>query len=159
MEKYEALIKVVINQFDRLEYSLREDLTQELRIFLYDNIEKFEETALDLDNYIFISLKRKVINLLKSKAYRREYSLNNVMESGNEYIEMFYDSENVEEIIERESILNFIDNNLSREDKKLIEQYYYNNLTFKKLGVLYNVSSEAVRKRLKKIIEKIRREA
>ena len=158
MEKYESLIKIVVNQFENIEYSLREDLKQELRIFLYNNITKIEKTALDLNSYLFISLKRKVINLLKSKKYRRDYSLNNTLASGTEYISMFGTSEKIEDILLKEEIFNFIEVKLTKEEQKLLEQYYYNNLTCKDLGIIYKVSSEAIRKRIKRVIEKIRKE-
>ena len=71
MEKYESIIIKVINQFQGLDYHLKEDLKQELRIFIYQNKVKIESEAEKIERYLFVTLKRQVINWLKHSKYRK----------------------------------------------------------------------------------------
>lgn len=157
MEKYESIIIKVINQFQGLDYHLKEDLKQELRIFIYQNKVKIESEAEKIERYLFVTLKRQVINWLKHSKYRKYYSLNQITESGDEYVDLIVSKEPEDCEIEQLDILDSLDNILNKQEKILINEYFRKGLTYKEIGKRYDVSADTVRRRLSKILDKIRR--
>lgn len=158
MEKYEPIIKNVINQFGNLDHNLREDLMQELRMFIFQHKEKFENEAADINKYMFITLKRQIINLLKNSKYRRINSLNNFTDAGDEYVELIVSDDLSEKSTEEENdLLEIINTKLKKKDIDILMSYYYKKKTYKEIGKKYGVSADTIRRRMQKILEEIRR--
>jgi len=89
LEKYEHLMLVIINQVGVTDWFLREDLLQEQRMHLVQLYRKgvFQKKFENIDDYIFICLKRRVINVLIQEKRSRYTSLNKKMlDSEFEYI-------------------------------------------------------------------------
>jgi RNA polymerase sigma factor (sigma-70 family) len=159
MEKYESMINKVIQQFGNLNSDMKEDIKQELRMYIFQNQVSFENEALEVNPYLFIVLKRKVINLLKHSKYRKYQSLNEITNAGDEYIDLISSSEITgEEIsIDESMILEYINKHLKKKDKDILLAYFYQNMTYKMIGQKYGVSADTIRRKIQKILEEIRR--
>lgn len=159
MDKYESMINKVIQQFGNLNSNMKEDIKQELRMYIFQNQVNFENEALEVNPYLFIVLKRKVINLLKHSKYRKYQSLNEITNTGDEYIDLISSSEIIrEEIsIDESMIFEYINKHLKKKDKDVLLAYFYQNMTYKMIGQKYGVSADTIRRKIQKILEEIRR--
>ncbi|MBN3490247.1 sigma-70 family RNA polymerase sigma factor [Acholeplasma equirhinis] len=159
MEQYEALINQVIKQFGNLDREMKEDLKQELRMYIFQNQMTFERQALEVKQFMFIVLKRKVINLLKHSKYRKYQSLNEMTQEGDEYIDLLaasdigLDDNSGTEVL----IMEYVNQHLNKQDKDILSAYFYQNMTYKKIGEKYGVSADTIRRKLQKILDEIRR--
>lgn len=161
LKKYEYLMLIIINQLSVGNYDLREDLKQELRMHLFSLYKKriFDSNINNIDNYVFIALKRKAINVLKSEKRNQHESLNLKIDiSGNEYLNILEshneDNQNIDLF---ENIIAYMSHNLNDEEQNLINLYFFMNMTFDEIGKSFNVSRETIRRRINKAIAKIRR--
>lgn len=158
MEKYELIIKNVIKQFGSLDHNLKGDLMQELRMFIFQNKQKFENEAADINKYMFIVLKRQIINLLKNSKYRKFNSLNSLTESGDEYINLIaFDDSNDKKIEVESELLEAIKEKLNKQDQDILISYFYKEKTYKEIGNKYGVSADTMRRRMQKILDEIKR--
>lgn len=159
MEQYESVINKVIQQFGNLSSDMKEDIKQELRMYIFQNQANFEKEALEVSAYLFIVLKRKVINLLKHSKYRKYQSLNKITDAGDEYIDLIssYDINQDEDSIDESMILEYINKHFKKKDKDILLAYFYQNMTYKMIGQKYGVSAETIRRKIQKILEEIRR--
>lgn len=112
-----------------------------------------------MNNYVFICLKRKAINILIQEKRNRFISLNKKMlDSEFEYIDFVMEpinADNYQSILE--NIITYITAHLSEEEQSLINLYFFKNKTLEEIGKSNNVSRETIRRSIKKIINKIRR--
>ncbi|MBN3490238.1 sigma-70 family RNA polymerase sigma factor [Acholeplasma equirhinis] len=159
MEQYESMINKVIQQFGSLSQDMKEDIKQELRMYIFQNQVDFEYEALEVNPFMFIALKRKFINLLKHSKYRKYQSLNEVTDAGDEYIDLISSSEMTEEdvLIDKSMILDYVNKHLKKKDKDILLAYFYQNMTYKAIGKKYGVSADTMRRRIQKILDEIRR--
>lgn len=161
LEKYEHLMLVIINQAGVTDWFLREDLLQELRMHLVQLFRRgvFQKNIENTDDYIFICLKRKAINVLIQEKRNRYTSLNTKMlDSEFEYIDYLMqpiNADNYQTILE--DIITYITSHLSSEEQTLINLYFFKNKTLEEISKPINVSRETIRRSIKKIINKIRR--
>lgn len=159
MEQYESMISKVIRQFGNLDQDMKEDIKQELRMYIFQNQSDFENEALEVNPFMFIVLKRKVINLLKHSKYKKYQSLNEVTDAGDEYIDLISSPETTEDetLINESMILEYVNKHLKKKDKDVLSAYFYQNMTYKTIGKKYGVSADTMRRRIQKILEEIRR--
>lgn len=161
LEKYEHLMLVIINQVGVTDWFLREDLLQEQRMLLVQLYRKgvFQKNFENIDDYIFICLKRRAINVLIQEKRSRYTSLNKKMlDSEFEYIDFLMEpinADNYRTILE--NIITYITSHLSAEEQALINLYFFKNKTLEEIGKSINVSRETIRRSIEKIISKIRR--
>ncbi|MCV2232552.1 sigma-70 family RNA polymerase sigma factor [Paracholeplasma manati] len=161
LEKYKHLMLVIINQVGVTDWFLREDLLQEQRMHLVQLYRKgvFQKKFENIDDYIFICLKRRVINVLIQEKRSRYTSLNKKMlDSEFEYIDFLIEpinADNYQTILE--NIITYITSHLSVEEQALINLYFFKNKTLEEIGKSNNVSRETIRRSIKKIINEIRR--
>ncbi len=152
---------IIINQLGVGNYDLREDLKQELRMHLFSLYKKgiFDSNINNIDNYVFIAMKRKAINVLKSEKRQQYASLNQRNDtSETEYLNLLiYNEENHQNIELFENIIAYMSQNLNDEEQNLINLYFFMNMTFDEIGKSFNVSRETIRRRINKAIAKIRR--
>lgn len=161
LEKYEHLMLVIINQVGVTDWFFREDLLQELRMHLVQLYRKgvFQKNIENLNNYVFICLKRKAINVLIHEKRSRYTSLNKkIQDSEFEYIDFLMEpinTDNYQTILE--NIITYINAHLSEEEQALINLYFFKNKTLEEICKSNKVSRETIRRSIKKIINKIRR--
>lgn len=155
METYEKIISNVLKQFSNLDHDTKEDLRQELRMYVFENENKFKENAYDIAAYVFISLKRKTINLLKSSKYRKiVFTNSSYLSDSDASNQNSYDGS----ISQNETeIMMFIDREFSKKDQNIFKAYFYENKTYKQIGRKYGVSADAMRRKIQKMLEQIRR--
>ena len=160
MDNYEKIISNVLKLFKRIDNSTKEDIEQDLRMYIFENpdFDKLNENVVNHEGYIFIILKRQAINLIKSKKYRKWSSLN--VEGNNKQdlvSSVIYDDE-LQKIEEQAlQVLEFVGRRFGDTERKILELYYFENLTFKKIGEVIELSTNTVRRKFKKIIEESRR--
>lgn len=161
LKKYENLMIIIINQLGVGNYDFREDLKQELRMHLFVLYKKgiFDSKIKNIDNYVFIALRRKAINVLKSEKRQQYASLNQRNDtSETEYLNLLiYNEENHQNIDLFENIIAYMSQNLNDEEQNLINLYFFMNMTFDEIGKSLNVSRETIRRKINKAIAKIRR--
>jgi RNA polymerase sigma factor (sigma-70 family) len=119
----------------------------------------FDSKIKNIDNYVFIAMKRKAINVLKSEKRQQYASLNQRNDnSETEYLNLlFYNDESHQNIELFENIIAYMSQNLNDEEQNLINLYYFMNMTFDEIGKCYKVSRETIRRRINKAVAKIRR--
>jgi len=62
--------------------------------------------------------------------------------------------------LQAEEVDNLVDGTeLTSKERSMIEDYYYNKITFEKIGVKYNLSREGVRQIIKRALKKVRKKA
>ena len=96
---------------------------------------------------------------LYKKATDKEYSYENMKENGIqfEYNQGMY-IQCEDEIIKKLEIkkLNLILKDLSKDERRLVYLYYFENKTEKEISLLFNLSQKAINKRKNNIIKKLR---
>lgn len=162
LQKFEHLIQAVISQFRSIDRDTSDDLSQDLRIFL---IEEFNKSDLitdikNIDNYIFIILKRKAIDILRSNKYRREISLNQNTNDvdGIEHLDLIQgnDYEMFQKKIVEDELAKFIKDNLNKKEQNILEMYFEKNMKHQNIGKEMGVSKHTIRRMIKLIIQKLR---
>ncbi len=162
IKKYEYMMFILINHFNIRDYDFKEDVLQELRMHLFNLFKGKRDLSIveDLDSYIFITLKNKVINILKKMNKNKCISLNKVIdENGIEHLDLLESNTEAsqEEIYVYENIITYINLHFSEQDKQIINKYFFENLTYEQIGNHLSVSRETVRRKLNDTIDKIRR--
>lgn len=161
LKKYEYLMLIIINQLNVGNYDLREDIKQEMRMHVFSLYKRgiFDSNINNIDNYVFIALKRKAINVLKSEKRQQHASLNQKKDNlGTEYLNLLiYNEENCQNRELFENIIAYMSKNLNDEEQNLINLYFFMDMTFDEIGKSFNVSRETIRRRINKAIAKIRR--
>lgn len=96
---------------------------------------------------------------LYKKVKDKEYSYENMKENGIqfEYNQGMY-IQCEDEIIKKLEIkkLNLILKDLSKDERRLVYLYYFENKTEKEISLLFNLSQKAINKRKNNIIKKLR---
>lgn len=159
MEQYESMINHVIKQFGNLDHETKEDIKQDLRMYLFEKHIELANKALDIDKYLFIILKRKVLDLLKNSKYKKFQSLNELTKEGDEYIDLVAASNiGLDDNSATESlIMDYVNQHLSKQDKDILSAYFYQNMTYKQIGKKYGVSADTIRRKIQKILDEIRK--
>lgn len=159
--RYGKMIDIVVSKYNREFY---EDLKQDLYLFLLNCFENdsFRDVK-NLDNYIFICLKNRAQYEYKSKyaSFMETVSLdtadevtgtsllNSIPEKGEKEARET-DDLSIEEI--KEKICRICD----KKDYELLYRYYVAEVSQKKQAEELEISQQAVSKRLKKIIGKLK---
>lgn len=160
LKKYEHIILIIINQLGIRNYDLREDFKQELRMHVFGLYKKgiFESKINNIDNYVFIAMKRKAINVLISEKRNQHRSLNLKIDiSGDEYLNTLVSYDTYHDVYIFKNIIADMLEVLNKEEKNLINFYYFMNMTFDEIGKRFNVSRETIRRRVNKALAKLRR--
>jgi RNA polymerase sigma factor (sigma-70 family) len=156
MEAYDLIINKVLNQFHGISRETKEDISQDLYMFILENELKFIVQANDFERYIFVSLKRKVISLLRSSIYK-PYKIISDFELITNQMSIF--PNNTDDDLKRleNDILSTIDKRFSKKDKTILLSYIYDSKTYVQLGKKYGVSADTIRRKINKMLDEIRR--
>lgn len=144
IENYQKMINYVVNT---IKTNYKEDLKQELNLYLLLLISKIDIKKIkNLDNYIFVSLKNKAKEWIKQE---------------NKYLEYIPLSESLVKdtyTIENNKLLeDIICKICSEEEYKLLYDFIVLEISQNKLSAKYNVSQQALSKRISKILNKIKK--
>lgn len=149
--------KNILDKFSPLmrKYSLytnqeKEDTFQELSVFLVQLISKIPSNIQDdkqCFNYIYRCLKNEFIRLYK--CYRLRIECLVMLNEDN--IGVYKD-----DIIDKIGLFDLITKNLNDEEKELIEQLYFEQLTVKEISKKRNVSVQAIYQKRNKILLNLR---
>lgn len=164
IKKYEKIIRVIVNGLKNIDLDTKEDIMQDLRIFLIEHI-KPKMNSLDqstLNNYIFVLLKRKTIDILRSNTYRINQSLNQKVnvDDDQELIDLIPCDETLshQEDTMSEELESFIKTRFKKREQMLIRLYFYENLTYKEIGKKLKISVDTARRHINKILAIIKKE-
>ena len=140
VDDYQKDIDFLVKSITNLE--LRADVKQELLMFLIElliKIEQKKELIKDINDYVFISLKNQKNSLLKGK-YKPSYFVeaNSIPDTTN--------SDSDDQLLD--VIDNLIERNLSNTEKSIIHMYYYEKLTTKEIAAKFDVTQQAISKKL-----------
>ena len=151
---FDNIIDVIVSKYDK---SYRDDLKQDLYLFL---IEKLNDSVLDKvkskNDYIFISLKNKAVELMK-KEYDKNKHILSLDSCINNYESLVLDDyyDDIKTNIELVNIAK-IQAICTKDEYTLIEKYYIKHIGQKKLAVEYGMTQQNISKKLKKIIKMLR---
>lgn len=162
LETYESKIDVIVSKYRKF---YRKDLKQELLSFLYYAFENNTfKHAENMQNYIYICLKNEALRL-----YKKEYnekckmiSLDEIEETSgmrvHEIIMNRDEGENESHFCEEYSgeLETKICQICSKNDYQLIYDVFVNNINQKDIARELGISQQAVSKRIKKILNKLR---
>lgn len=178
MDKYEKLInifgskiKYICSNYDK---SYREDLEQELYLFLFNLTNNLNNNnkIINYENYIYICLKNKAIEIYKTHLnYRKQiYSLDNFSSNENcSYVDMIKDENKGEDEYfvnkgedeyfyeyVKSNVLDMIDLLLTEIEATIIKKYYIENKTQKEISKEANISQQYVSKVIKNGLQKLK---
>lgn len=144
IENYQKMINYVVNT---IKTNYKEDLKQELNLYLLLLMSKIDIKKIkNLDNYIFVSLKNKAKEWIKQE---------------NKYLEYIPLSESLVKdtyTIENNKLLeDIICKICSKEEYKLLYDFIVLEISQNKLSAKYNVSQQALSKKISKILNKIKK--
>lgn len=144
IENYQKMINYVVNT---IKTNYKEDLKQELNLYLLLLMSKIDIKKIkNLDNYIFVSLKNKAKEWIKQE---------------NKYLEYLPLSESLVKdtyTIENNKLLEDIICKICSEGEyKLLYDFIVLEISQNKLSAKYNVSQQALSKRISKILNKIKK--
>lgn len=136
---------------------IRDDLRQELLMKLYEILTS-KRNINNLDNYIFISLKNHAINFYQKECLHHHTSLNIKINENTELIDLIPDNmpHNNEYLYIKNKYHFFSNLLLKPKERKIIEDYFFNNIKQKDLSYKYKTSQQNISKIIKKAIKKIK---
>ena len=139
---------------------IRDDIRQDLLMYLvklYDDFKKKKIVPKNTQSYVFISLRNYRTTLLKKDVYNFYLNVDldlldnlNLIHDKN-----FYSSDDNSDII-LSYIEDYIKENMSTLNKSIIKLYFYENKTMTEIASEFNISQQAISKRIGKIREMIR---
>jgi len=147
---YYISYNILKNQFDA------EDAVSQAFLKISDNIEKISNFSCpEIRSYCVVILKNESINIVrKGRKYTCEEDIDSLYQ--NSYKNEVYNLE--EEFLktaDKEILLSCI-NRLSDDDKNLIYLRFLNELSFKQISELLDITEEAAKKRGQRILKKLR---
>jgi len=147
---YNISFKILNNKFDA------EDAVIQTFLNISDNIEKISNLPCpQIEPYCVVILKNESINIIrKAKKYTCEEDIDNLYQ--NSHKDKFYNLE--EEFLKaanKEILISCI-NKLSDDEKNLIYFRFLNELSFKQISELLDITEEAAKKRSQRILKKLR---
>lgn len=161
--KYDKMIRIVVSKYDR---SVREDLRQDLYLYLVEGMKKdWFVNSDDMDSYIFISLKNRASYEFKTKYQNniKTISLNmRDSKTGNEWIDSIPDNgdEGANEVNASNMLMEELKERIceicQESDYVLLYRYIVDKTSQKELAQELKITQQAVSKKLKKIIQTIR---
>lgn len=162
-------IEYVINKYSKLIYKIcldilknfsdAEDATQEVYINIYKNIDKYsEQDETKFKNIICKIAMNKCIDILRSKATKTKKLI-----VDNEVLLENYEIDNdiLEEIHlkDRALYIKKIINDMNDPYKKVLNEYYINEMSIEEIAFKYNMKKETIKMQLfrgrKKLQEKL----
>lgn len=139
---------------------IRDDIRQDLLMYLvklYDDFKNKKIVPKNTQSYVFISLRNYRTTLLKKDVYNFYLNVDldlldnlNLIQDKN-----FYSSDDNSDII-LSYIEDYIKENMSTLNKNIIKLYFYENKTMTEIASEFNISQQAISKRIGKIREMIR---
>ncbi len=141
---------ILKNQFDA------EDAVAQTFLNISGNIEKISNFSCpEMRSYCVVILKNESINILrKAKKYTCEEDIDNLYQNSHKD-EAYNLEEEFLKTADKEILLSCI-NKLSDDDKNLIYLRFLNELTFKQISELFDITEEAAKKRSQRILKKLR---
>jgi len=117
---------------------------------IYKKIENGVIVPLNIDNYVYISLKHYREKLLKKPIYQSSLIINDL------YLEKIKSDDDFSKYFEIEDDLEISLQSLSADELFIVKNYFYENKTMAEIGKILNISQQAISKKLKKIITKLK---
>lgn len=155
---YDHVIQKVTRQFNRISIDLSEDIQQELRMTLLEKYRRgvFNKEINCLESFIFIMLKRRTIDLLKSSKYKSLLFLVQKDNSNTNPIDCLqqkdrYRQDQLDEVLKMTLI-----NEFSLEDQVLIDAYYFQNKSLREIAKEMSISKDTVQRKIEKLLIKLR---
>lgn len=147
---YYISYNILKNQFDA------EDAVAQAFLNISGNIEKISNLPCpEIRPYCVVILKNESINILrKVKKYTCEEDIDNLYQNLHKD-EAYNLEEEFLKTADKEILLSCI-NKLSDDDKNLIYLRFLNELTFKQISELLDITEEAAKKRGQRILKKLR---
>jgi len=132
---------------------IRDDISQELTIHVFEIYKKIENEMIvpeNIDNYIYISLKHYREKLLKKSIYQSSLIIDDL------YLEKIKSDDDFSKYFEIEEDLEISLQSLSADELFIVKKYFYENKTMAEIGEELNISQQAISKKLKKILNKLK---
>lgn len=129
-----------------------EEVVAQTFLKITENVEKisgFQQN--EMENYCVTVLKNETMNIFRER--KRVSYIENEESFPKDSISHSAEEEFMEKV-NKERLLLFIDK-LSNDDKKLIYLRFANELSFKNISELLNISEEAAKKRCQRILKKL----
>lgn len=145
---YGISYKTLNNSFDV------EEAISETFIKIINNIEKISSLPNNkIEAYCIVILKNETMNIIRKR--KKLVHIDNFDILAKQSYETSAENE-VIKISTKDEILNYI-NKLSYEERNLIYMRFVNNMKFKDIGILFNITEEAAKKRSQRILKKLNR--
>lgn len=130
-----------------------EEAVSETFIKIINNIEKISSLSChEIEPYCVVILKNETMNILRQgKKTIQEEDLD-ILEHDNKHYSV---EENFLENVEIERLLSCV-NKLPEIDRNFIHLRYVNEMRYREIAVLLNITEEAARKRSQRILSKLR---
>lgn len=144
---YNISFSILKNQFDA------EDAVSQTFLNISKNIEKISALPCpQIEPYCVVILKNESINIIrKGRKYTCEEDIDNLYKDD----EVYNLEEDFLKTADKEILASYIDK-LSEDDRNLIYLRFINELSFKQISELLDITEEAAKKRGQRIIKKLR---
>ena len=155
--KYEKIIEITIRKIGNMDYETKEDMKQDLRMFLFLKLKTMVEAneidnISNLDGYVFMILKNQSINLIKDSRYKKSISLNTVTDNGSELIDLIKSNEE-NELINIGKVVEDMKMILDKREFKIFCCYYIEGKSYSDIARTLKYSEATIRRRIKKMSE------
>ena len=131
-------------------YKNHDHYRQTARIALWKAWKNYDQEQGDFEPYAYTCIKGSILDELKKESRDEE----RYYPEQDDLIEFYTPTSEIENTDIFEQFLS----NLKKEDKQLLIDYYLEGYTFKELAKKYNQSADALRKRKKRLLDKLRKD-